>query len=115
MTATDYLSRDWKALLDDAETERDLVVLARDYLAMWTPQEIAELPVDCRPGPVRDGEDITYWAFEFTRRQIAATEDDPALAARLLKLRTFFSHAAERLSFVTAAAARATADRATPA
>jgi len=116
MTSTEYLSRDWKALLDDAETERDVVALARDYFAMWTPSEIAALPADCRPGPIRDGEDITYWAFEYARRHIAASQDDPGLAAQLLKLRTFFSHAAARLSFVTAAAARATApDPTTPA
>ena len=114
MTSTDYLSRDWKALLDDAETERDLVLLARDYLATWTPQEISELPLDCRPGPVRDGEDIIQWAFDYTRRHIGY-EEDPHVAAALLKLRTFFSHAAARLSQVTAAPRVTAPDPAAPA
>jgi hypothetical protein len=102
MTATDFLSRDWKALLDDAQSERDVVALARDYLATWTPEEIATLPVDCRPGLMHDGEDITYWAFEYTRRHIAL-ENDPALSVPLLKLRAFFGHAASRMSQVASA------------
>ena len=103
MASSDILSRDWKALLDDARSERDLVTLVRDYLATWTPEEIAALPPDCRPGPMRDAEDITFWAFEYTRRHIAS-EGDPAMAMPLLKLRTLFGHAAARLSQVTAAA-----------
>jgi hypothetical protein len=105
MAATDYLSRDWKALLDDAQSERDVVTLTRDYLATWTPEEIAALPADCRPGLMHDAEDITYWAFEYTRRHIAS-EGEPAISSPLLKLRTFFGHAAARMSQVTSASSQ---------
>ncbi len=95
------LSPDWKALLDDAESEREVVSLTRDFLATWTPEEIHALPAECRPGHIRGGDDVTYWAFEYARIH-CATPDDPVLAIPILKLRTFFSHAAARLSQVSA-------------
>lgn len=105
------LSPDWKALLDDAENDREVVSVVRDYLATWTPEDIFALPAECRPGHIRGADDVTYWAFEYTRIH-CASPDDPALATPLLKLRTFFAHAAARLSQVTARRDNQVADQA---
>jgi hypothetical protein len=96
------LAPDWKALLDDASTEMEVVRVTKDYLATWTPQEIYGLPEDCRPGPIKDGTDVSYWAFELTRIHCAGASD-PEIAELVVKMMTFFSHASARLSQVLAA------------
>ena len=39
----------WFDLLASASTPVEVVNVARDYLATWTPDEIAALPRACRP------------------------------------------------------------------
>jgi hypothetical protein len=48
----------WYHLIDDAQNPHEVVAITRDYIASWTPQELALLPVACRPGKLRDEEDI---------------------------------------------------------
>src|SRR5712664_3610313 len=44
--------------LISAQTEAEIVAIVRDYLGGWHPRELAELPSACRPGVIRDGEDL---------------------------------------------------------
>lgn len=44
--------------LDVARTPAEVVAVTRDYMATWTPEEIALLPRACRPGRIRVAEDI---------------------------------------------------------
>jgi hypothetical protein len=44
--------------IDEAKTVSEVVAIVRDHLARWTPEEIGRLPVDCRPGKIRDDKDI---------------------------------------------------------
>ena len=48
----------WFQQLDRAENAAGVVEIARDYLATWTPEEIARLPRGCRPGRVRTSSDL---------------------------------------------------------
>jgi len=48
----------WYRLIDNAQIVPELVAVAHDYLATWTPEEIALLPVPCRPVRIRDEVDI---------------------------------------------------------
>lgn len=76
--------------------------VTRDYLACWSPEEIARLPIECRPGRVRDGEDISQWAFDLTSCHLArrgAAQDEPLL----LKMMLFVNEASERLAKLKAA------------
>lgn len=41
--------------------ERGLVSLANDFLASWTPAEVAVLPRACRPPRMRNLEDVHHW------------------------------------------------------
>jgi hypothetical protein len=48
----------WLRQLDSATTLEEVVAIARDYLSTWTPEELARLPRGCRPGRLREPEDI---------------------------------------------------------
>ena len=87
--------------LRTAASELDVVRLAQDYLALWTPQELASVPRHCRPGHVRDGEDIADAAMELTRARISSFDVDP----HVMELAVFFAQACARVSQLEAAAA----------
>lgn len=48
----------WHGQIDDAKSVAEVVSIARDFLATWTPQELARLPAHCRPGKIRDESNI---------------------------------------------------------
>src|SRR5688572_33178849 len=54
----------WRELVSRCGSEEAIVEVTRDYLASWNPEELSSIPEACRPGRIRDGEDITRWAFE---------------------------------------------------
>lgn len=88
----------WHERLAEALTADEIIGVVKDYLATWRPDELARLPGDCRPGPMRDGEDIALYAFSMVRHQCLAGGSDPELH----RLATFFSAASHRLSQVMA-------------
>jgi hypothetical protein len=44
--------------IDNAKSSAEVVALVRDYLASWSPEELARLPEIVRPGRIRDEEDV---------------------------------------------------------
>jgi hypothetical protein len=96
---------DWRNLIRASSREDDVVELMRDHLARWTPEEIARLPVDCRPPRIRDAEDISRWAFELASTHCAQASrgDDEPMLERMLE---FVTQAAIRLSELKAQAPR---------
>lgn len=49
----------WFQQIDEAQTVAAVVGAARDYLATWSPEELARLPRSCRPQrPLRDAADL---------------------------------------------------------
>lgn len=48
----------WFRQIDEAGSAREVVAIARDYLATWTPKDLAKLPRECRPGRVKSAGDI---------------------------------------------------------
>jgi hypothetical protein len=48
----------WYSQLDRAKTVGEAVAVARDFMATWSPPELALLPASCRPGRLRDEEDV---------------------------------------------------------
>ena len=87
----------WVHVIESAETEHDVVLAVREYLAMWGPQELARLPAACRPGKITDGEDITDLAYRLSRCHLdfSGALDDRILLERLM---SFVSHAGTRVS-----------------
>ena len=96
---------DWRNLILAATQEEEVVELVRDHLARWSPEEIARLPVECRPPRIRDAEDISRWAFDLASSHCAQSGkgiDEPMLE-RMLE---FVTQAAIRLSGLSAEAPR---------
>ena len=84
----------WQARLKEASTAEDVVAVARDFLALRTSQEIASLPEDCRPGEIRDEEDVTRYALK-----LASSNPEPgsAEAGVVRRVGTFFTRAALKI------------------
>lgn len=50
----------WFQQMDAAKSPIEVVAIARDYLASWTPDELSRLPEPCRPSRVKDEQDIDH-------------------------------------------------------
>lgn len=86
----------WQQRLATASCEREVVDVARDFLAQFSPYEIVTLPMQCRPpGKIVDSHDITTYAFSLVRHRCDGGE---GVAYAVHKLADFFAHAAVRLS-----------------
>lgn len=87
----------WLATVGAADSERHVVAAALDYLATWTPSEISRLPTECRPGRIKDGDDISDMAYKLSREHLSSFGplDDRLLLERLMG---FFVHAAARIA-----------------
>ena len=96
----------WHGMLNEAVTQEDVVAIARDYLAQWSPQEISRLPAVLRPGKIVDADDIACYAVALVQEQVAA-EQVPAVH----KMATFFSNASLRLSQILARSSEVSAER----
>jgi len=77
-----------------ATSEAEVIGLVRDFLAEWRPEELALVPRVCRPGKMRDGEDIADCAFALTQARMAEAESHPLV----LEMENFFAHACTRIS-----------------
>ena len=77
-----------------------MVAAIRECLRDWHPSELIQLPEKCRPGKIRDGEDIAELAFTLTKTRVDASEPDDVL----VKLETLFAHACRRLGRIESAA-----------
>jgi hypothetical protein len=87
----------WHSLLHDASTQEAVVALARDYIALWSPEELAHLALDLRPGKLVDADDVTLYALRLVRAQLAGEADHA-----VQKMAAFFGSASLRLSQILA-------------
>ena len=79
-------------LLRSTASEQAVVTLASRYLAAWTPSELRAIPSSCRPGAIRDVEDLADAAYALTRAHIESSAPN----ARLDEMESFFAHACRR-------------------
>lgn len=93
------MSLSWSARLDSCEREDDVLETARDYLATLDPQEVSQLPAECRPRKLVDGTDIAAYAFDLVRHHCDEDQADRELIHRMA---AFFAHANIRLSHILA-------------
>ena len=93
----------WPRILAQASTEEEVLDAVRDFLAGWTPYELAELPKECRP-PVRfaTAEEVVLFAFAIAQARCHDDRADPAL----VRMSAFFAEAAKRVAAVMSAAKR---------
>ena len=82
----------WHREIEKSGTEDDVVRTAQDFLALWSPGELAPLTLGWREVTITNGEDIQRvkkWIFEDLDR----TPD----TAHLSELGDYFWHAASRI------------------
>lgn len=101
------ISPAWHERIAAAGSERDLVTATREWLVGWTPRELGQLPEDCRPGRIVDGEDINRWALHFTHAHLERRMS-PELERLIAPMHAFFVQAATRLGEVARADSEAT-------
>jgi hypothetical protein len=85
----------WFDLLASASTPAEVVNVARDYLATWTPEEIARLPRACRPPrSLKFPEEIVDYAFALVKAHLDADSDSNGVT----RMATFFAEASWRVA-----------------
>ena len=89
------MPRSWQDAVRAADTEDDVLDLVKDFLAQFSPAEVAQLPHECRPGKILDAADVTEYALDLARNRC----DEAAEGADVLqRLSAFFTDANERLA-----------------
>ena len=86
----------WHDAISHAPDRKALAALVNDYLAMWSPAEMARLPANCRPDRIRGVEDIAYWRQILSDRYCSGAVHDQD-SGTLSRLIGFLNAAAERL------------------
>ena len=91
----------WRLTVDATQSEKDLVVAVRDYLATWQPDELSQLPEPCRPGRITSGEDVAEMAYKLSKLRLGfdGTADQLLAFDRMMG---FFLHASQRFSTLVA-------------
>lgn len=84
----------WQKRLEDASTQEDVVLAVNDFLALWTPDELAALAEDCRPGPIENAQNVNAYALKLAHYQYSA---DLRASPELRRMTTFLTKAALRI------------------
>ena len=92
----------WLYALEGAQSEKELVMVVREFLAIWTPREIQRLPASCRPTRLVDGDDVSAYAVELSLYRLE-TVSDPEDDRLLERIKAFFAHAASRVAAIRSA------------
>lgn len=87
----------WHHAIAHAADRKSLAALVNDYLAMWSPMEMARVPAGCRPDRIRGIEDIEYWRERLSDTYLSGGvhREDAGALSRLI---AFFSAAADRVA-----------------
>src|SRR5687768_2231744 len=90
----------WTELLEIATTPDEILVLVRDFLATWSPDELAGLPAECRPrARFLVPEEVVLYAYTLALARCEATSNNP----ELLRMDRFFSEASRRMAMAMSA------------
>jgi len=87
----------WQPLLREATNDAELLRIMRDFVGTLTPDEVALLPENCRPGMLRTRDDVTTLAVELARTELVCREPEEAKEI-LTQLAAVFAEATQRLS-----------------
>lgn len=87
----------WFALIDRSKSPGEVVRVARDFIATWTPEELARIPESCRPGKISDAGDIESLHGCLVEEYRGSRATGPALKS-LQELTSFVVRASIRLS-----------------
>lgn len=68
--------------LSKALSVDEILAVTRTYLSEWSRDELAGLPANCRPGRVKNRNDIEFWAdrlFDASRTEMLVIENEARL------------------------------------
>jgi hypothetical protein len=88
---------DWLAAVRGAVSEQDLLGVIRRYVSSRTPQEMAQVPADCRPRQPDSRDDILESAVVLARAELKA-DGSASTAAVLRQMAAVFAEASIRLT-----------------
>lgn len=89
----------WREELDAAGTEKDVLNIVRDYVALMTSEEVSALPDHVKPGAIRTAEEVAEWAFRLVHEQLShIVESQGAVAVQ--DMCEFFAAAAAKMTEV---------------
>jgi hypothetical protein len=87
----------WRAELDAATSNKEVLDLARDYLAFLSRDDFLSLPASCRLAPPLTVEDVAQYALQLLQESLSFRME--ALSTRVVQeMSEFFSAASARLS-----------------
>jgi hypothetical protein len=87
----------WFAHIDRAKSVPELMSVARDFFATWTPTEWALIPEHCRPGRLRDEQDVEALHASLVEQYRISRAQDQELDA-LQRLTSFMVRISIRLA-----------------
>ncbi len=85
-------------VLGSASNEHEVLLIARDFIASFTPHEIELMPAECRPTKLVDGEDIARYSYDLATHR--CEEENPGNTLVRIFAR-FFAEASRRLALVS--------------
>ena len=85
----------WQERLDFCRTEREIVEVARNYLASFDHFEVSRLPDQCKPTRLVCGSDVSHYALALTHYGFSERDRNAELIHRLA---AFFIQAHMKLS-----------------
>lgn len=91
----------WHSELEAATTDKDVLNVARDYVAMIAREEFLSIPVACRPGRIASCDDVMNAALKLVQESLkTATESEGVKVLR--EVSEFFAAAAAKLTEIHA-------------
>ena len=95
----------WRQELTAATTEKAVIDVVRDYVALLTHDEVAGIPPGSRPGIVHTGEEIAGWAVNLVRNQLAMIAQSEGIEV-MRDMSEFFAAAAAQITEIKVGAAK---------
>jgi hypothetical protein len=83
----------WQGRLDEASTKEDVVSVVNDFLVLWTREDIALLPADCKPRMVDNADEVNTYALKLARGYTFAIGE----VSPMHRMASFFTKAALRM------------------
>ncbi len=95
----------WRVELKAAATDKDVLNVARDYVALLAGEHLEDLPRGLRPGPLSNCEEISEWALKLVQASLSLAPNEAGVA-HLRDMGEFFAAASARLSEIHSRARR---------
>ena len=87
----------WRDELEAATTDKDVVNVARDFVALLAREELASLPKNCQPVSIETCEDIAQWALRLVQESLNYHSETAGIQL-LREISEFFAEASSKLS-----------------